>query len=290
MTQSKSETDAELNDYDGSEWVKFTTKTWKVYRPDSRGEDDITHPAKFPEELAEDYIKFFTQSGELVFDPFAGVGTTVSMAEQLERQAIGVELNDEYVSIGDEKLATEYPSEMVKDDARRFIKRAVDDGIPFPDPMGECVPPSIDFVFTSPPYWDVLNKSRGGAETTHKQRERDGVDTTYSNDDSDLGNIPEYEKFIDTLAETFEMMYPLLDQDAYLAIVTQNVRDDDGEVKPISYDLASRLSETYTLKGERLWLQDDKQSAIWGYPTEYVSGKSHHIINVFKKEGDDDCN
>lgn len=277
---------SELNDYDGSEWVKFTTKSWKIYRPEQRDSDDIQHPAKFPEELAADYIEFFTQTGDLVLDPFAGTGSAIQAAEDLGRRGIGVELNEEYARIARRKLTPEYPTEIVNGDAREWVETAKK-GIRFPDPMGDPEPPEFDFIITSPPYWNVLQKSRGGADTAQKKREREGLDTVYSDSTRDLGNIDDYEVFIRELVAFFEGLDSLITDGGYLAIVTQNVRAEDGEVRPIAYDLGTRLRDTYELKGERIWLQDDKPSAIWGYPTEYVSGKAHHIINVFKKRDGD---
>ena len=55
------------------------------------------HPARFPRELPEFFIKMLTDEGQLVFDPFAGSNVTGEAAERLARRWIGVEMNEGYV-------------------------------------------------------------------------------------------------------------------------------------------------------------------------------------------------
>jgi site-specific DNA-methyltransferase (adenine-specific) len=54
------------------------------------------HSAAFPSELPEWFIKLFTQEGDTVLDPFAGSGTTVFVAQKMQRNAIGIEILPEY--------------------------------------------------------------------------------------------------------------------------------------------------------------------------------------------------
>ncbi len=56
------------------------------------------HPARMPVELAEFFIKFLTQPGDLVLDPFAGSNTTGAAADRLRRRWIAIEPDKDYVS------------------------------------------------------------------------------------------------------------------------------------------------------------------------------------------------
>ncbi|OUL20491.1 site-specific DNA-methyltransferase [Nostoc sp. RF31YmG] len=56
-----------------------------------------SHPARFPQAFAEFFIKFLTDEGDLVLDPFAGSNTTGFVAEILQRQWIAFEINEDYV-------------------------------------------------------------------------------------------------------------------------------------------------------------------------------------------------
>jgi DNA modification methylase len=63
------------------------------------------HPAPFPLALAEDHILSWSNHGDLVFDPFSGSGTTVIAAIMHGRQAIGVDISEEYTWLARERLA-----------------------------------------------------------------------------------------------------------------------------------------------------------------------------------------
>lgn len=62
------------------------------------------HSAAFPKALPEWFIKLFTDEGDLVLDPFAGSGTTIEVAKELRRNAIGIELISEYCEMAREKI------------------------------------------------------------------------------------------------------------------------------------------------------------------------------------------
>jgi DNA modification methylase len=55
------------------------------------------HPSPFPEELVERIIKLATDPGDVILDPFAGVGSTLAVANRLDRKAIGLEINEKYI-------------------------------------------------------------------------------------------------------------------------------------------------------------------------------------------------
>ena len=63
-----------------------------------------SHSAVFPEALPEWFIKLFTQPGDTVLDPFMGSGTTLRVAKQLGRNAIGIEIMAEYVALAKNDL------------------------------------------------------------------------------------------------------------------------------------------------------------------------------------------
>ncbi|MHB8261026.1 MAG: DNA-methyltransferase [Bacteroidia bacterium] len=54
------------------------------------------HSAAFPQELPEWFIKLFTKENDTVLDPFMGSGTTLSVANRMNRNSIGIEIIPEY--------------------------------------------------------------------------------------------------------------------------------------------------------------------------------------------------
>ena len=62
------------------------------------------HPAMFPEKLASDHIKSWSNEGDLIYDPMIGSGTTGKMAVMLKRNYIGSEISPEYCKIAEERI------------------------------------------------------------------------------------------------------------------------------------------------------------------------------------------
>lgn len=65
------------------------------------------HPAIFPEKLATRHIHSWSNPGDLVLDPFAGSGTTLKCAKELNRRYVGIEINSEYVKICQKRISQE---------------------------------------------------------------------------------------------------------------------------------------------------------------------------------------
>lgn len=62
------------------------------------------HPAIFPEALAQDHIKSWSNEGDVILDPFAGSGTTLKVAHKLNRKWVGIEINPDYIKIAKKRL------------------------------------------------------------------------------------------------------------------------------------------------------------------------------------------
>lgn len=77
-----------------------------TYNIGTRANDDIKHPAKFPEQLANDHILSWSNEGDTVLDPMAGSGTTLKMAKKNNRNYIGIEISPEYIEIINKRLTT----------------------------------------------------------------------------------------------------------------------------------------------------------------------------------------
>lgn len=89
----------ELSKMTAEEWNAFFAGHWNF-----AGARQNNHIAMFPEELPRRLIKMFSFIGETVLDPFAGSGTTLLAAKNLNRNSVGFEINKEFLPIIKEKL------------------------------------------------------------------------------------------------------------------------------------------------------------------------------------------
>jgi DNA modification methylase len=69
------------------------------------GQDRGLHPAMMPEMLAKDMVTSWSNPGDVVLDPFAGSGTTLKAAKELNRRFVGIEINPAYVQICHKRIA-----------------------------------------------------------------------------------------------------------------------------------------------------------------------------------------
>ena len=264
-----------LNDLSTKEWIKFQ-KSWFIHNPPPRRKEVMRHPAKFPETLAEEFIRFFTKRGQWVLDPMAGTGSTSIAALRAGRNSVAVELNPTYADIAQTLIDQELEArEGASEPARAQVITADAANLEIFE-----LPP-IDYVFTSPPYWNMLHAR--GAETQKERRDDESLDVTYSKNPSDLGNIDDYDEFLDRLSAIYEGMQTFLNPSAYLTIIVKNLKKG-GKIYPLAWDLAGRLSETYTLKDERIWVQDNIPLAPYGMGNAWVSNIHHHYCLQFRYE------
>lgn len=66
------------------------------------------HPTQKPEALIERMVLASSNEGDLVVDPFSGSGTTMRVCQQLERNGLGIELNEEYIEQTKERLNSKF--------------------------------------------------------------------------------------------------------------------------------------------------------------------------------------
>ena len=267
-----------LNNLTGKEWIKFS-KSWFIHRPIRRKNNEILHPAKFPESLVKEFIRFFTKENQWVLDPFLGTGSTLIAAGELKRNAVGIELAQKYFKIAEERIR-----------AKNFLKNI----IPL---LGSSLKTDkllnnidlnnikFDYVITSPPYWNQLERS----SIRQKSRKEKGLDTQYSFDKEDLGNIKSYEEFIENQAKIFDKVYDLVNNKGYLTIITNNIYYK-SKLYPLAFDtavsLTKRGSKSWVLKDEKIWLQDDKPLIALGINNAWVGNRHHQYCLIFRKEED----
>lgn len=264
-----------LNDLDATTWLKFQ-KSWFVHNPPPRQRGVRSHPAKFPETLAQEFIEFFTKERQLVLDPMVGTGSTIVGALRSGRHALGIELNPRYAEVARNVIQAER-------DALGSRAEGLTTDVICADAadLGTLGLPPINYVLTSPPYWDMLH-ARGAATQASRRKSAD-LDVVYSDDPRDLGNVHEYDDFLQRLVSIYAALRPCLAPRAYLTIIVKNVKKG-GRLFPLAWDLSRELGRFYALKDERIWCQDNQRLAPFGLGSAWVSNTFHHYCLQFRNE------
>jgi DNA modification methylase len=265
-----------LNDLTGKEWLKFS-KSWFVLRPPRRKEDELLHPAKFPETLVAEFVLFFTKKNDWVLDPFMGTSSALIAASQIERNAVGIELNKNYFKSSVKRIKNRELGKY----AHPILGNSLDlKNLLLENYLGEV---QFDYTITSPPYWNQLQRN----SIRQKDRSAKGLDTKYSDAENDLGNINSYEEFIEAQAQIFDQVYDVTKPNGYLTIITNNVYCE-GKLFPLAFDTAISLTKrgekSWVLKDEKIWLQDDKKLIALGINNAWVGNRHHQYCLIFRKE------
>lgn len=243
---------------------------WRVVRPPRRKKNEILHPAKFPETLISQFIGHFTKEGDNVFDPMSGTGSTQVAALLNGRNGYGTELSPFFHEIAVERcnefaFGTNNNFEIKLENAKKVNK------LDFPE---------MDYLITSPPYWDMLNMK--GAEYQARRKEK-GLQLNYSDDKNDLGNLDDYEKFIKELVKVYKACDAILKSGAHITIILKNIKKK-GSNYPFAWDLSNALCAFgWEILPEFFWCQDDINLAPYGYGNTWVSNTFHQYCLNFRK-------
>ena len=269
-----------LNDLTPTDWLKFQ-KSWFLHNPPPREKGVLVHPAKFPESLIAEFIRFFTKAGQWVLDPMLGTGSTLIAAYEAGRNGHGVELNPKYAEIAGERIAAAKAQRMLDLDGVGATVHIVHQGDA--RDIGNMVSRQFDYCITSPPYWDMLREK--GAET-QKDREGAGLDVYYSDDERDLGNVEDFDAFMEQLVAIYRDVARVLKPGGYMTLIVKNVKKGP-RMYPLAWRLGIDLSEFLILKDEKVWCQDNIPLFPFGLGSSWVSNTFHNYCLNFQKPAEE---
>lgn len=208
-----------------------------------------------------------------VLDPFMGTGSTLLAARASGRNAVGIEINPRYTSIAKSRLREALSFDRTKQLVLRGNSRDLKE-IFRKNNLGD-----MDFCITSPPYWNQLKR----ASLRQRGRKEKGLDTDYSDDQRDIGNIENYQDFLDAQSKIFDQVHAITKLGGYLVVVTNNVFAN-GRLYPLAFDTLTTLARNWVPKDEKVWLHDDKRLLPLGIYNAWVGNRSHQYCLVFRKE------
>jgi len=287
-----------LNELSGEEWLYFTKSLWTTaYPSELEHAARKAHGANKPPRLMARLIEFFTKGGELVLDPFAGVGGTLLGAAicRRPRRALGFELDARWADVyegvvrdaglereGAGPLLTDLgPNDpggprtfdasgcrMERGDANALIRDLADG--------------SIDFIATDPPYNPQLKLTMAGGKLaeTHANRRTDYAMVT--DDPADLANSGTYDEFLDRMGALFAELRRVLKDKRYAVVIVRDAYQD-GQYRFTASDLAARAAAVGLVpKGDLIWYQAGTRLRPYGYPRGFVPNIVHQHILVFR--------
>jgi DNA modification methylase len=247
------------------EWIKAQLGVWQFNYEGRDIRDKNQHPATFPISLAKKVIELFTHQGELVVDPFVGSGTTLVAAQDLNRSAVGFDLNSKYIRLCEQRLASynlfnNAKQIAINDDAINISKYVL--------------PKTVSLIWTSPPYANLLNRKRKNKSRRGDERQNDqyGKVEQYSQDPRDLGTMS-LEEYTIAIGDIFERLLPLLKPKAHCVI---NVPDMwwENERITIHVSLIQELRRRgYELRNTVIWDRTNivNRIGIFGWPSNYIT-------------------
>jgi len=247
------------------EWIKSQLGVWQFYYESRDIRDKNVHPATFPIALAARCISLFSHEGELVLDPFVGSGTTLVAARDLNRNAVGFDLKQEYIDLCRSRLGDppepENTTQVAFSADARYIQEYLE-------------PESVSLILTSPPYANLLNrprlnKSRRGAARKNEQYLKT---EQYSQDARDLGTL-RLEDYQDAMAEIYGRLFPVLKERGHCVIDVPDMWLDNRRITIHTAVVEALRSVGYELRNTIIWDRTNivNRVGIFGWPSNYIT-------------------
>ena len=241
----------------------------------------LEHGATFSVALAERAIAMYTRKGDLVLDPFLGVGTTLVAAKNLRRRGMGIELYQKFVDLANQVLSQQM---LVESPEQRVIQGDCGDLLQWVEPN------SVQLMFTSPPYANFILRSIEDRVKTHKTSrlvfDNKSVVKPYGEDSRDFGNLP-YEEFLKEIQSLMEKFFIVTKPGGYNIWVVKDCRDPQNGIPFIDFhsDIAHAGEKAGFLYHDLIiWDQNEQRSLVLlGYPSVFYVNINHTFLVVLRK-------
>jgi DNA modification methylase len=256
-----------LPDLDGKTWLRYSISVWDDLAKNTE-ERSIKHPAMFPAALTDRLVEvFYRRQKGMVLDPFLGSGSTLCSAYRFGIPSVGFEIAPEFLELAKKRL------DQIPGDRAAYPRLIAGDA----RSMEEYLPPeSAGLCITSPPYWDILRQRRSA----------DGKPLRYYGEDAaDLGNIEDYQEFLDSLSAVFRHVYSCLFPGAYCVVIVMDIRKGP-RFFPLHMDLTAVMQHLgFFLDDIIIWDRRQEYNNLrpLGYPYVFRVNKIHEFIMIYQK-------
>lgn len=247
------------------EWVKGMVTIQPFYYKGRDVRDKNVHPAVFPISLPAHFIHLLTHKGELVLDPFVGIGTTLIAAQDLERNALGFDLKKEYVETAKKRLA----QSRLGSQAQQLA--VVDEAHNIPEYLEER---TVSLCITSPPYANMLNRARLNKSIRGNLRGNDQYLKVqqYSDDPLDLGTM-NHDEYSKALEEIYSGILPLMKPKAHCIININDVWWKNKRYITHINVIEALQRAGFEFRNTFIWDKRDlvNRVGIFGWPNNFIS-------------------
>ena len=252
-----------INCMTAKEWLKTQLGVWQFNYESRDIRNKNLHPATFPISLARKVIELFSHEGELVLDPFVGSGTTLVAARDTNRNAVGFDLNQQYIDLCQQRLSQ--PSLF-----RKSTQVAIQDDASSVSQYFDTK--TISLLWTSPPYANLLNRARKNKSRRFRDNEQLGRIEQYSQDPRDLGTM-QLDEYTNSVGQVFESLLPLLRPKAHCVINVPDMWWENTRIT-IHVSLIEELRKRgYELRNIIIWDRTNivNRIGIFGWPSNYIT-------------------
>ncbi len=289
-----------LNELGGDEWLYFTKSLLTTAYPSELGHAQRkAHGANKPPRLMARLIEFFTKGGELVLDPFAGVGGTLLGAAicRTPRRALGFEIEPRWAEVYQVVVEAATAENDGAGPELRDLGDADPGGPRAFDPSGcrlevgdalrliaDLDEASVDFVATDPPYNPQLKITMSGGALAERFANRRTDYAMVTDDPADFANSASYEDYLERMGVLLGELRRVLRPKGYATIIVRDAYQQ-GRYRFVASDLAARAEpHGFATKGDLIWYQAGTRLRPYGYPHAFVPNIVHQHILVLRAE------
>lgn len=192
------------------------------------------------------FIQEFTQEGDVILDPFCGMGTTLIAAGLLGRKSVGIELEEARFEMLKSHLAKYAPK-------LKFQPELV-----CGDALQVRYPSEVDAVVTNFPYFNGRISNTAGS--------------LYAENN--------YQSYLEFIEKAIAKSCAALKAGGYMLVFTENIRALNGNMIPQAYDICKILQKYFNLKDERMVIYEKDETEE---TDEALTNRAHEYVYIAKK-------
>lgn len=258
---------AKYNDLDMHNWHNYsdisTDSLWIINKRDNSGIHSGHYHGNFIPQIPYQLFSRYTKKGDWILDPFMGSGTSIIEAINMDRNSIGIELQENIVENVYSRLS------QVNNNSKYILFQGDSANLNIEQKLKQSAVERVQFIIYHPPYWDIIK---------------------FSDNKDDLSNATSLHNFLDKFSQVIDNTSKILEKNRYCALVIGD-KYANSQIIPLGYYCMNLfLEKNFLLKAIVVKNFDETKGksgtkGIWRYralASDFYIFK-HEYIFVFKK-------